>query len=85
MRTTLLVAAVIAALVVPVVTYREPPTPRATRLDAPTDDIDPIIDMVALGCSPTLQEIEDGVTLVRLCPQPRFPSTDPMSVRWIDP
>jgi hypothetical protein len=73
MRTVLLAAAITAALVIPVVAYREPPVPLATQLDeqALSIDMDPVLDMAANGCQPTTQEVEGGATLIRLCPNAR--------------
>lgn len=71
MRTTLLVAAVIAALVLPVVTYQAPPAPRATEPQVDAPDFDVVLDMAANGCEPTMQPVEGGATLIRLCPQTR--------------
>lgn len=69
MRTILLAAAITAALVLPVVTYREPPVPLAMVAEEQLPDMDPVLDMAANGCEPTLQEIEGGATLIRLCPE----------------
>jgi hypothetical protein len=30
-----------------------------------------VLDMAANGCEPTMQAIEGGATLIRLCPQAR--------------
>jgi len=65
MRTILLAAAVIAALVIPVVAYREPPVPLATT--ELQEEIDPVLDMAANGCEPSVQRVGDGWSLVRLC------------------
>ena len=73
MRTLLLAAAITTALVIPIVTYRPLPAPLATAEPA---EVDPVFDMVARGCMPTVQEIEPDVTLVRLCPQ---------QGNWIEP
>ena len=71
MRTTLLVAAVLAALVLPVVTYQTPPVPRATASEVAGPDIDVVLDMAVNECEPTMQPVEGGATLIRLCPQTR--------------
>ena len=71
MRTILLAAAITAALVIPVVTYREPPAPRATATEVAAHDLDVVLDMAANGCEPTMQPVEGGATLIRLCPQTR--------------
>lgn len=64
MRTILLAAAVTAALVIPVLAYREPPVPLATL--EPPETADPAL-VVARECNPTVQHLEDGWSLVRLC------------------
>lgn len=71
MRTTLLAAALVAALVIPVVAYREPPVPLATAPEVDAIDVDPVLEMAASGCEPSLQPVEGGGTLIRLCPQAR--------------
>jgi hypothetical protein len=70
MRTTLLIAAVIAALVIPIVAYREAPVPLAT-VEQGVRELDPVLDMVSNECTPTLQHLEDGLTLIRLCANAR--------------
>ena len=83
MRTMLLAAATTAALVLPIVTYREPPVPMATALDVQPQDLDPVLDMAASGCQPTFQALEGG-TLIRLCPDERVVEwRDPLRPRWI--
>ena len=71
MRTALLAAAITAALALPVVLYREAPVPLeiAPAVDAP--DMDVVLEMAADGCEPSLQPVEGGATLIRLCPQAR--------------
>lgn len=69
MRTTLLAAALITALVLPVVLYREPPVPLDTAAEVGAVDFDPVLEMAANGCEPTMQPVEGGATLIRLCPQ----------------
>ena len=71
MRTTLLVAAVIAALALPVVTYQAPPVPRTIATEVAAPDLDVVLEMAASGCEPTMQAVEGGATLIRLCPQTR--------------
>ena len=71
MRTSLLAAAIAAALVLPVVAWREPPVPLATELDAQPQDLDPVLEMVANGCRPSIRSIDDGLALIQLCPDER--------------
>ncbi len=65
MRTILLVAAISAALAIPIVSYREPPVPLATTEQQ--DEIDPVVEMAASGCKPIVQHVDDDWSLVRLC------------------
>ena len=71
MRTTLLAAAITAALVLPVVLDRAAPVPLDTAPEVDTPDVDAVIEMAANGCEPSLQPVEGGGTLIRLCPQAR--------------
>ena len=71
MRVTLLAAAAAAALVLPVVLDRPPPVPLDTASEVAAPDIDAVIEMAANGCEPSLQPVEGGGTLIRLCPQAR--------------
>jgi hypothetical protein len=71
MRTMLLTAAITAALALPVVLYRSPPVPLATAPQVDAPDLDIAIEMAANGCEPSLQPVEGGGTLIRLCPQSR--------------
>jgi hypothetical protein len=66
MRTLLLAAAISAALVIPVVTYREPTAPLAT-VESQVEELDPVLDMASRGCTPTIQHLEDGLSMIRLC------------------
>jgi hypothetical protein len=70
MRTVFITAAIMAALVIPVVAYREAPVPQVTA-DEQAGELDPVLDMVSRECTPTLQHLEDGLTLIRLCADAR--------------
>ena len=71
MRTMLLAAAITAALALPVVLYRSPPAPLATASESDAAALDAVLEMAANGCEPSLQPIEGGGTMIRLCPQAR--------------
>jgi hypothetical protein len=70
MRTILIAAAITAALVIPVVAYQPAPVPLVTA-EKEAGELDPVLDMVSNGCTPALQHLEDGLTLIRLCADAR--------------
>ena len=67
----LLAVAITAALVLPIVLDRPPPVPLEIAPEVDEPNMDVVLEMAANGCEPSLQPVEGGATLIRLCPQAR--------------